>query len=117
MKIEISGLDSEYGLGLCDGEEDTYKSSLRLFATNIPNTLEKMRSVNEASLKDYAISVHGVKGMSDYIGALDTRNKAKQLEEKAKNGDIAAVLAENASFIKEVENLVSNVKAWLDKND
>ena len=117
MKIEIPGLDSEYGLELCDGDVDMYKSSLRLYATNIPGTLEKMRGVSEATLKDYAISVHGIKGMSDYIGAQEIKNKAKQLEEKAKNGDCAAVLAENSSFIKQVENTVSDVKAWLEKND
>ncbi|MCL2720120.1 MAG: Hpt domain-containing protein [Treponema sp.] len=116
-KIEIPGVNAEYGLGLCDDDQEIYLSSLRLYSKNIPGTLEKMKTVCENTIKDYTVCVHGIKGMSEYIGALDIKMAAKDLEEKAKNGNLDAILSENAAFIKKVENLLSCIGSWLEKND
>jgi len=117
MNIQIQGVNSSSGLDLCDGDEKIYLSSLRLYVSNIPGTLGKIRNVSEKTLKDYTVSVHGIKGMSDYIGAIEARDTAKKLEEMAKNGDLAGVLAQNEQFISNIENIISNIKKWLKNND
>ena len=117
MNIEIPGLDVKMGLELCGGEVNIYIRALRLYVSNMSETLEKMRGVSEETLKEYIISVHGVKGLSEYVGAEETRAQAKQIEALAKNGDMAGVLAQNANFIKHSESLVSNIRNWLAQND
>ena len=113
MAIEISGVDTKSGLELCDGNMNIYLNSLRLFVSDIPTDLEKMRDVSKETLNDYSIIVHSVKSMSEYIGAEEARKTAKQLEAMAKNGDLAGVLSQNEAFIKYAENLVNGVRNWL----
>jgi len=116
MAINIPGVDSHSGLELCDGEMDIYLNSLRLYASNTAKALEKMKGVSAETLKDYAITVHGVKSMSEYIGAEEARKTAKQLEMMAKGGDLAGVQAQNDTFIRYVQGIVINVKNWLAEN-
>ena len=117
MAIEIPGLNTNSGLELCDGNMDIYLRSLNLYISNIPATLEKMRNVTEETLRDYAVNVHGIKGSSEYIGAEEARKTAKELEMMAKGGDLAGVQARNDAFIKYVENIISGIKSWLEKNN
>ena len=114
-KIEISGINAESGLDICDGDVDIYIQSLRLYVSNMPAVLEKLRGVSEKTLRDYLINVHGLKGMSEYIGAEEIRKTAKQLEAMSKEGDLAGVLAVNDSFIKSTENLICGIQDWLNK--
>jgi len=116
MDIKISGINADSGLELCDGNEEIYIHSLRLFVTNIPASLEKLKNVSKETLANYAITVHGVKGVSQYVGADETVKTAKQLEAMAKEGNLDGVLAANDAFIKNVQNLADNVKKWLEKN-
>jgi len=116
MAIEIPDVDAASGLDLCDGNMEIYIKSLRLYASSIPVSLEKMRGVSQETLADYAITVHSVKSMSEYIGAEEARKTAKQLEALAKSGDLAGVLAQNESFIKYAQGIVSGVQSWLEKS-
>jgi len=115
-KIAIPGVDSENGLKLCDGDTGIYLQSLRLFTVNVPETLDKLRNVTENALPDYKVGVHSIKGMSVYIGAEKARTSAKELEDLAKEGDFNGVLAKNEGFIKYIETIIADIKAWLDKN-
>ena len=116
MAIEIPGVDSASGLDLCDGNMNIYINSLRLYASSIPVSLEKMKGVSRETLEDYGIIVHSVKSMSQYIGAEEARKTAKQLEALAKGGDLAGVLAQNEAFIQYAQTIVASVRNWLEKN-
>jgi len=116
MDIKISGLNAKSGLELCDGSEEIYLRSLRLFVSNMPAYLEKIKNVSKDTLHDYSISVHGVKSISEYIGAEEMKKTAKQLELMAKNGDLAGVLAANEAFLKNARDLVDKIRDWLQKN-
>jgi HPt (histidine-containing phosphotransfer) domain-containing protein len=116
-KIEIPGLNTETALQLCDGDVNIYLHSLRLYVSNMPANLEKMRHVSKETLHEYAISVHGVKGISEYIGAEELKKTAKQLEAMAKDGDLAGVQAQNETLIKYAGSLVDNIRNWLEKNN
>jgi len=117
MTIEIPGVDAHKGLAICDGDQNMYIKFLRLYVSNLPKILEKIRIVSEETLHDYLINVHGIKGISETIGAEETRSTARQLEAIARNGDLAGLLAQNDPFIKSVENLVNCIQIWLEKND
>jgi len=117
MTFEIPGVEAERGLALCDGDETTYLSFLRVYVSNMPPQLEKLRKLSEETLKEYTIAAHGVKGISEYIGAEEARITAKQLEDMGKNGDMAGLLAKNDSFINYAETLVANIKNWLAVNN
>ena len=117
MNIEIPGVDVKNGLEICDGDTKIYLRFLRLYVSNMPSALDKMRNVSEETLQDYTVSVHGVKGISETIGAEEARKTAKELEMMGKSGDLVGILAQNAAFIKYAENLVNNIKNWLAKHD
>ena len=113
MAIEIPGIDVKSGLDLCDGNMNIYLNALRLYVSGIPADLEKMRGISRETLSAYSVTVHGVKSMSEYIGAEEARKTAKQLEAMAKAGDLAGVLAQNEAFIKYAGNLVAGIRNYL----
>ena len=117
MAVEIPGLNADSGLELCDGNMKIYLSALRLYVSNIPAAIEKARNVSEETLRDYTVSVHGIKSTSEIIGAEETRKTAKELEAMGKAGDLAGIQARNSAFIKNTENLVAGIKSWLEKYD
>ena len=117
MVIEIPGIETDKGLKLCDGNFEMYLRFLRLYISKMPAVLNNMRNVTEQLLKDYTINAHGVKGMSETIGAEETRKTAKQLEEMAKEGNLTGVLSQNNDFIKHTENLIAGITSWLEKHD
>jgi HPt (histidine-containing phosphotransfer) domain-containing protein len=116
MDIKISGVNADIGLELCDGSEKVYIRSLRLYVSNMPVYLEKIKNVSIETLHDYAINVHGVKSISEYIGAEETKKTARQLELMAKSGDLDGVLAANEAFIEDAQDLVVKILDWLEKN-
>ena len=117
MTIKIPGLDAQKGLELYDDDEDIYLTVLRSYVHNIPDSLEVLRNVSAETLQDYYIKAHGLKGTSANIGAEDVRQLALKLETMAKSGDLNGVLAENETLIKLAEELIGNIKKWLDEND
>jgi len=117
MAIEIPGVDTKSGLEICGDDEKIYLNSLRLFISNIPESLEKIRTVSKETLEKYSITVHSVKSMSEYIGAEELRKTAKELEAMAKGGDLNGVLARNEAFIKYAEGIIANVRNWLENRD
>ena len=122
MKINIPGLDVESGLDVCGGDLGIYQYSLNLYVTSIPAFLEKMRlvsketNVSAETMHDYSITVHSLKAISEYVGAKEARATAKQLEAMAKEGNIDGIKAQNETYIKYLEKLVSEIQNWLDHN-
>jgi len=115
MVIEIPGLETDKGLDFSDGDVSTYLRFLRLFVTNIPESLGKMRNVSQETLMEYAATVHSVKSNCEIIGAEEARVVAKQLEAMAKGGDLSGVLVQNKAFIEYVEKLLESIRDWLKK--
>ena len=115
--IIIPGIDSAAGLALYGGEIDLYLSALRSFVPNAISVIEKMRIVSQESLTDYTINVHGLKSISSNIGAEQLRTEAMLLEMKAKSGDLEEILTRNNALLKDAEDLISNVQAWLAELD
>ncbi|MDR3020897.1 MAG: Hpt domain-containing protein [Treponema sp.] len=116
MTINIPGIDVKKGLDLYDGEEDIYLIVLRSYAKNTPAVVDKIRNVSQETLGDYAISVHGIKGTSANIGAVNIQTAAAELEKLAKAGNLDEVLARNKNLINEIENTLQGIITWLEQN-
>ena len=115
--MDIPGVDTEKGLSFYAYDLDIYLDILRSFAANTPPVLDRIRSVSPETLADYAISLHGIKGISANVCAENTRAAALELETMARAGDLPGVLAKNAGFIKDTEAVLSAIKAWLEQYD
>jgi len=117
MEVNISGIDADAGLKLCDGDFKIYLKSLTLYVANMPANLAKMKNVSKETLSEYTVAAHGAKSISQYVGAEEARKTALQLEMLAKSGDLDGILAHNEAFIKYAENLLNDVRKWLEKNN
>jgi CheY-like chemotaxis protein len=98
----LEGMDLEAGLKRY-GSEEVYTRILRSFLTHTPGLLEKLRSLTQETLPDYAVTVHGLKGASYGVCAEAIGVEAEELEFAAKAGDYETVASKNAGFIVKVE--------------
>ena len=114
--VQIAGFDISKGLSLCGGDMELYVSILRSYVANTPEVIDKLRHVTKDDLPTFAINVHGLKGSSGNIGAESVREKARILEEAAKEGDLTLVMADKETLLEEATGLIAAIKEWLSKN-
>jgi HPt (histidine-containing phosphotransfer) domain-containing protein len=110
---KIPGINMEAGLELYDGDIDIYKMVLGSFVSETPEKLGRIRDVSQENLPEYALIMHGFKGVSTTIGAEEISERAKTLEAAAKAGDLHGILAANSDFVKDMTTLIKNAKQWL----
>jgi signal transduction histidine kinase len=110
---KIKDIDLNKGLERFGGDADTFLQVLKSFTKNTKLVLDTMKDVDEVNLAEYAIIVHGVKSSCRGICAEKMGNRAEALEKAAKAGDLAAVTANNASFIEDVLKMISNIEEVL----
>ncbi|MCL2007385.1 MAG: ATP-binding protein [Treponema sp.] len=115
--IHIPGVNTKIGLALYGGDIDIYIAVLRAYVPNAINVIDKMRFVSKETLSDYAINVHGLKGISAGIGADKIKVAAQALENKSRSNDLEGVLEGNESILRDAENTVSNIQEWLEELD
>ena len=91
----IEGIDiSAYKRRFYD--EESYIEIIQAYCLHTPALIDKMREVTLETLKDYAVTVHGLKGSSYGIFAMTVARGAEILEHAAKSGDFEMVKANNA---------------------
>jgi len=112
--IQIPGVDVSKGMALYGDDADLYISVIESYARNTPAVISNLRNVREENLAEYAITVHGLKGASNNIGAAHIGQGAERMEKAAKAGNLDLVLAENAVLLEETEKLVDDIQNWLD---
>jgi HPt (histidine-containing phosphotransfer) domain-containing protein len=71
--------------------------------------------VNENTLANYAVLVHGVKGSSRSIGAEDIGRDAEALELAAKKGNLGFVLTNNDAFLEKTARFIKALQAALEE--
>ena len=111
----IPGIDAKKAFDLYEDAEDVFLAVLRSWVSDASAYIVKLRNVSAETLKDYAVSIHGLKGTSAGIGAESIREKAKELEMMAKAGNLTGIQAENESFLKQVDSQVKVIQNWLSK--
>ena len=110
-------LDIQKGTKRFAGDNDMYREVLRSYAVNTKPLLEEAEKVDKATLEDYAIIVHGIKGSSRGICAEEAGKKAEFMEHAAKAGDIDYVSRHNKEFIETVRKLIMEIEVFLGKSD
>jgi signal transduction histidine kinase/CheY-like chemotaxis protein/HPt (histidine-containing phosphotransfer) domain-containing protein len=110
--LNIDGLDVAAGISHF-GDEDLYLEVLRSYMENTPQLLDKLRPAEKDSLREFAVTVHGIKGASSAICAPKATEMALELELAAKNGDFEATEAKKEAFFKTVEDIIRELEAKL----
>lgn len=106
----MGGIDREKALERFSGDEAVLRDVLRSYARSTRPLLRALREHLEAGdLPGYAIAVHGVKGSSYGIQALEVGRLAEGLELAAKAGDMDAVRAGHGLFEKTAEALLDEL--------
>jgi HPt (histidine-containing phosphotransfer) domain-containing protein len=115
--ITIPGVNAESAIFLYGNEMDIYLTVLRSYMANMPASIEKIRVVTAENLPAYSIEMHSIKSASGSIGAEEAWEKALHLERMAKENNLAEVLKGNGLIIDELQQLVADIKTWLDEFD
>ena len=115
MEVDIPGVDKERVKKIYGDKTKVFLNVLRSYLSVVPDALEKMGNVSAETLPNYVTSVHGVKAVSDSIGAEDARKMALELEMLARDGNLTGVLAKNDALIKYVKELMVNIQSYLAK--
>jgi CheY-like chemotaxis protein/two-component sensor histidine kinase len=115
--IDIPGVDKERVKQIYGEKFKIFLNVLRSYLDVVPAALEKMSKVSQETLPSYVTSVHGVKSVSDSIGAEEARKMALELEMMGKAGDLKGILAKNDTLIKYVKELIVNIEKYLAKTD
>jgi HPt (histidine-containing phosphotransfer) domain-containing protein len=94
--------------------EKIYQRILTSYSKSAPAMLDKIREPNEKNLSDYMITVHGLKGASRGIEAVEIGNMGEELEFAARARDLQKVTEKNGAFIGAVEKLIDDIRFYLD---
>ena len=112
--VEIEGIDICRCFDRFDGDENTVFQVLNTYARSMRPLLHSLNEqLDEENLADYAITVHGIKGSSYSIFALEVGRAAEELEFLAKAGDMDAVKARSESFEMIADALLCSLDAAL----
>jgi HPt (histidine-containing phosphotransfer) domain-containing protein len=113
--VRIDGLDPVEGMGRFNGSAAIYMRIVAAFIKSTPSTLAELADVDQATLADYAVRVHGLKGSCYGISANACGDAAKALEMMAKAEDLAGVLAGNGALIQMVQELIEDLKGLVQR--
>ena len=116
MTITIPGVDAQKRTELYGGDDDRYLIALQSYVDNAPEVLNKLRDVSAETLGVYAAAIGGILGFFTTIGAEELKKTAAKQEALAKEGNLAGVQKGNEAFLKQADTLVTDVKAWINRN-
>ncbi|WP_026043621.1 ATP-binding protein [Treponema primitia] len=111
----VPGLDMPGGIKRYNSEK-IYKRILTSYSKSAPAMLDTIREPNGTNLSDYMITIHGLKGASRGINAVEIGNMAEELEFAAKASDLQKVTEKNGAFIGAVEKLINDIRIYLDSH-
>jgi CheY-like chemotaxis protein len=114
LEWHIEGLDLGKLLERFGGDEESLIHTLASYRETTPALLEKLRSLTEKGLGEYAIVVHGVKGSSYGICAETVGRLAEELEYASKNGDFEFVDKNNGALLRFAEKLIADIGVMLE---
>jgi len=115
--LKIENLSIQDGIKRFGNNERTYLHVLRTYASDTRDLLMKITSVDESKIHDYEIIVHGIKGSSKDICALELGTLAEQLENAAKNSDIGFLTEHNPRFLSIAQALISGIDKLIEHAD
>ena len=113
-ELRKSGIDTDAGLKYCVGDKDFYKSLLIQFATESADKIGSMKKYyNVRDWHNYEILVHALKSTSKMIGIADLSEKAKALEQAAKQNDENYIVGYNEQMIRDYGRITADIREHL----
>lgn len=113
----IPGLDITKGIGQHSGNQENYLKVIRSFMVSTKSKLEIIENSPEKNLKQYEITIHGIKGSSRGISAEDIGNKAAELEKAAEAGNIEFINKNNPVFLQDLKALLDDLEDLFNEID
>jgi signal transduction histidine kinase/DNA-binding response OmpR family regulator len=117
----LNGIQVE-GIDLAEGKERynndaAFLDIIRSYCLHTPELLDKIRNFSVEALRQYTITVHGLKGSSYGICANEIGKYAEALEMAARAGDIETIRIKNNGLIEKVEKLLGNLNGILREHE
>ncbi|WP_051194969.1 ATP-binding protein [Pseudobutyrivibrio ruminis] len=109
---DIEGIDWDYALLHFPDSNMVYQSAIDFYDSigfERDELLRYYNNLDESILEDYRIKVHGIKSMSNTIGATSLGGVAKLLEYAARDGDIERVRIMTPILIEELDSMQSRL--------
>ena len=110
---EIDGMDTAKGLKKFNDDIEIYIKVLRSYTTSIRPMFDIIENVNEGNLIEFQRAVHSIKGTSLDIYAVSIGQKAKELEEAAKAGNLTFIKEESPAFLENVKKIIYDIENML----
>ena len=117
-ELKKSGIDTVAGISYCVGDVDFYRSLLIQFATESADKMAAMK--NYYSVRDwhnYEILVHALKSTSKMIGIAALSEKAKALEQAAKEDNEEYILDNHEQMLMDYNRVTADIKELLLSDD
>jgi CheY-like chemotaxis protein len=127
--FSIEGIDLAAG-AIQFGGEKNYLEIVKVFVSDTPKLLKDIQKCLDGfrimpgaaaaaleSLKNYTITVHGIKGSCYGICATQVGDLARELETAAKAQDLGKIMELNNQFINLAEKLVDELKILFPKKE
>jgi HPt (histidine-containing phosphotransfer) domain-containing protein len=111
LERQIEGIDFRESLAVFG--RDAFLPVLKSFTRHTASQLLEMADNLQNSLPDYAIRVHGLKGVCNNICAKEAAGLAFELEKASKAGDIDFVRAHHGKFEKTLTAMLEKLEVIL----
>ncbi|MDR2423006.1 MAG: response regulator [Deltaproteobacteria bacterium] len=115
--INIPGLAVDEAMERFGGDREVFLDVLRSYVSSVEELTPKLAQPTKDNLKDYSITVHGLKSSSYGVGANEVGDMAKELEFRSGEGDMEFILANNKRFLAEMDHLVSEIRELLNPEE
>jgi len=112
---KIPGFDIHKGLAEVDNDIEAWLEVIRIFIDTTPGLFEVLKDQCEENNPQYTVTVHGIKGVCNTIGAMDAGSKARELELRSKEGDAAFVRDNTGKLISTIEKLIGDLSGLLEQ--
>ena len=106
---KIQGFDIHKGLAEVDDEIESWLEVIRIFVDTTPGSLKTLKVQCEENDPEYAVTVHGIKGVCYAVGAVGAGDKARELELRSNEGDLAFVRTHTGDLISTMEKLIGDL--------
>gem|GEM_PF-986094 len=117
-QLIIQGLDTQHGIAMTGGNEEAYLSILSTFSKDAQDRLSVLHTQPSLeSLTHFITQVHALKSASSSIGAAKLSAMAGELESAGFAKDLSLIQDKLPAFAEQLAELVSNIKAALDKKE
>jgi PAS domain S-box-containing protein len=114
---QIEGLSVQTGLQRIP-EWETYETSLRLLITEIENCDRKLNDfMASGDMKNFSITVHGMKGALNFVGAMELSRKAYDLEIASDKEDAAFCASNLPPFLEGLVRLGKSLSEAFEKKN